>query len=260
MSKDYYQILGVAPSAHASDIKRAYRKLALLYHPDKNPDPAAERLFKEINEAYDVVGDSNKRTAYDQRLANPWIEIDSTPPPPAHRDPAYRRNRPRPQGPRLSETQALMQQYLRYVYWICWASFIAVSFFFMDYFLPYKTTQEMVAQVYAVKSRRSGISHYVAVTESNQKIKFYAEEAVMLYRGAEIRLARTPIYSIKMWVELADGSNRCQLAYIYHAMLFIPLTMLGVALFGILRKKNVDSSFNASIVSGILLIIFFFLL
>jgi curved DNA-binding protein len=65
--KDYYKILGVARTADEKEIKRAYRQLALKYHPDKNPDdPQAEERFKEINEAYEVLGDPSKRAKYDQ--------------------------------------------------------------------------------------------------------------------------------------------------------------------------------------------------
>lgn len=65
--KDYYQVLGVQRDADEKEIKRAFRKLALKYHPDKNPDnPKAEDRFKEINEAYEVLGDSSKRAKYDQ--------------------------------------------------------------------------------------------------------------------------------------------------------------------------------------------------
>ena len=65
--KDYYKLLGVDRSASESDIKRAYRKLALQFHPDKNPgDSQAEERFKEINEAYEVLGDPAKRARFDQ--------------------------------------------------------------------------------------------------------------------------------------------------------------------------------------------------
>lgn len=65
--RDYYDILGVDRDADEQEIKRAYRKLALKYHPDKNPDDDnAEERFKEINEAYEVLGNSEKRAKYDR--------------------------------------------------------------------------------------------------------------------------------------------------------------------------------------------------
>jgi len=66
MGKDYYKILGVARGASDDEIKKAYRKLALKYHPDKNQSAGAEERFKEIGEAYDVLSDSKKKQIYDQ--------------------------------------------------------------------------------------------------------------------------------------------------------------------------------------------------
>ena len=65
--RDYYEVLGVGRSTSAEEIKRAYRKLAVKFHPDKNPDdPHAEEKFKELGEAYDVLMDGDKRAAYDR--------------------------------------------------------------------------------------------------------------------------------------------------------------------------------------------------
>ena len=64
--KDYYEILGVSKDASAQAIKSAYRKLARKYHPDVNKAPDAQAKFKDINEAYEVLGDENKRKRYDQ--------------------------------------------------------------------------------------------------------------------------------------------------------------------------------------------------
>jgi molecular chaperone DnaJ len=73
--RDYYEVLGVAKNAPAEEIKRAYRKLAVKFHPDKNPgDHTAEEKFKELGEAYDVLMDDQKRAAYDRYGHNAFAQ------------------------------------------------------------------------------------------------------------------------------------------------------------------------------------------
>lgn len=80
MKRDYYEILGVSKTAGVDEIKSAYRKLALKYHPDKNPgDKASEEKFKEINEAYEMLSDATKRAQYD-RFGH--AGVGTAPPPP----------------------------------------------------------------------------------------------------------------------------------------------------------------------------------
>ena len=76
---DYYEVLGVSREAGPEEIKKAYRKKAVQFHPDKNPDdPSAEKRFKEVSEAYQVLGDSTKRKEYDRGgVGNGWQSSDS---------------------------------------------------------------------------------------------------------------------------------------------------------------------------------------
>ncbi|MBI2195452.1 MAG: DnaJ domain-containing protein [Candidatus Levybacteria bacterium] len=66
MAKDYYQVLGLTKGATSDEIKKAYRKLALEYHPDRNKSKEAEGKFKEVTKAYEVLSDTQKKQAYDQ--------------------------------------------------------------------------------------------------------------------------------------------------------------------------------------------------
>ena len=66
MGKNYYDVLGVDRKASEQDIKKAYKRMALKFHPDKNKDPGAEEKFKEIAEAYDVLVDADKRATFDR--------------------------------------------------------------------------------------------------------------------------------------------------------------------------------------------------
>ena len=67
MKEDYYETLGLSKSATSAEIKKAYRKMAIKYHPDKNPDnSAAEEKFKKAAEAYEILSNSDKKSKYDQ--------------------------------------------------------------------------------------------------------------------------------------------------------------------------------------------------
>ena len=73
--RDYYDILGVKRDADEEEIKKAYRKLAVKFHPDKNPgDKTAEESFKELGEAYEVLNDPQKRSAYDRVSSDYGLE------------------------------------------------------------------------------------------------------------------------------------------------------------------------------------------
>lgn len=79
MSKNYYEVLGIAKGADAKDVKAAYRKLARKYHPDVNPgNPEAEAKFKEVSEAYQVLSDPEKRKLYDQ-FGDKWQAVKEGP-------------------------------------------------------------------------------------------------------------------------------------------------------------------------------------
>src|SRR5690349_2257847 len=96
--KDYYEVLGVPRTASDEEIKKAFRKLARQYHPDVAKDKKrAEEKFKEVNEAYEVLGDPAKRKKYDELGPN-WKQGAEFRPPPGWRQ-QYRQGRPFTRGP-----------------------------------------------------------------------------------------------------------------------------------------------------------------
>src|SRR5450755_1283398 len=95
--RDYYETMGVKRTASADEIKKVYRRLARKYHPDVSKEPNAEAKFKEVQEAYEVLRDPEKRAAYDQ-LGNEVKSGQDFRPPPDWASGFEFRGRPQPQG------------------------------------------------------------------------------------------------------------------------------------------------------------------
>jgi curved DNA-binding protein CbpA len=255
--KNYYSILGVSSTASEHEIKRAYRRLAVQYHPDKNTDPQAENYFKEINEAYEVIGDSAKRFNYDQRIANPFADV-IVEEAPKHRDPAYRRSkasRPSPK-PKESDSYLFLKQYQPYYYWICIAGVVFTSLLFIDYVLPLNETSEHIIDTRVVRERRNGVAYFNAFTESGKKIKFYSAETP-LEKEADVRLGCTRIFATPIWVSRADGSEVTSLGHMYHKFVFMPVLLFIFSVAGMLFKKRIEFCFNCSFVAAVMFIIYY---
>lgn len=257
--KDYYEILGVHPNATAGQIKAAYRRLAVRYHPDKNPDPQAEEIFKEINEAYDVLSDTNSRTQYDWQR-NPFnIVADEVEVKPKHRDPKYRgTGQSRPHKSEKQRMFEMMQEYIYYVRWLCWAGMLIPSLLFVDYILPYKSKQETITSSYTVYGRRGSFRHYVYVTDSGKKIRV-RNGRIDIEIGEEVNYEQTQIYAVVMSV--SDNSGICKTGHVYHSGLIVfPVALLTTSILGFMFRSRIDFYFNSSIVSGLVLLISLFLI
>jgi hypothetical protein len=252
--KDYYSVLGVLRTASDAEIKRAFRKLAITYHPDKNKSPDAQHIFVEINEAYETIGDPQKRSVYDSRLANPLSDLIVDPPAQQrHRDPAYRR--PRKAGPIVKEPP-LTAHYLKYIHWCCWVGFTLSSLFFIDYVLPYETIDnDSVVSVKVTRGRRGGVAYVTSTTASGSRIKHYpVEAACVLYEGADVKWERTLIFRTPIRATSLDGSVVERLGHLYGALLFFPVGVFITAAAGIIFKKRSDLAFNMSLVCIVLMI------
>ena len=167
--KDYYQILGVSQQAHEEEIKRAFRKLVIAYHPDKNPSPEAEIIILEINEAYEVLSDPEKRTHYDNLLSG-RITVERVRP--HHRDPRYRRRAPDPNyKSKLQLKLEMLETYLPHALFISRCALAFSIFIALDFLFPSSKEKEIIAWV---KSRQYGLrmgSAQQLLTDKNNLFK-----------------------------------------------------------------------------------------
>ena len=266
MAKDYYQILGVSSTAHASDIKRAYRKLALLYHPDKNPDPSAELYFKEINEAYDVLSDAQRRYEYDLRRENPFREIVETPQQPAHRDPAYHRKGPVPKHKSEREKMVeMMAEYYRHARWMLIGSGVFCFFLLADFVIPYRKTAEKILQIKRTKEMTTrGQKTYqaelytdVLYFAGNKKVKIENNGDGHFKVGHEALIRNTSLLGIGIDVQSSDGFVAPVPVTIYGSFVFAPVALFLVTLVGLWFPKNVELTFNTGVACFLVLILNF---
>ena len=251
--KDYYSILGVSPTAHASDIKRAYRRLVQQLHPDINPDPQAAELIKVVNEAYDVLGDPIKRCAYDYSLQNPFttVVVEETPP---HRDRAYRRRGPYrpppPKGPSQSEMIAWVMPYLinmaRVGLGVCLILLI-------DIMLPFNRSEDAIRHFYVSDTGRGKAT--ILVSESGRELKLRQEDFVGTQDGDPIIFVETRLLNELLRVEGAE--ERIMLndfASLYDNFLFLPLIVAFCSLMIVFKIGAAELRFNMGVVNTFVII------
>lgn len=260
--KDYYAILNVRRDASAHEIKRAYRLLAVRYHPDKNSDPAAEQLFKEINEAYEVLGDVHERQRYDGGFSTQqpsWQEpvVQGS----RHRDPAYRRKQPRPKV--KSEKQRMfemMQVYVPLMTKVVAFALVVSGLFFFDFILPNKVTTERIIQAAVVKTRtsRSSIPQWRIMTHTGKVVEILYNHAMEFRRGAIVEVERSRFLGIVLYISNGNTTVRINKS-LYGNFSFAPLALFGTAVFGWYYRWRIDYVFNAGVVSILLLMLTFVL-
>jgi len=253
--KDYYQIMGVERTATEREIKRTYRRLAVQYHPDKNPTPEAEAKFKEVNEAYMVLSDPEAKAAYDERLANPaFYSLKDVQP--WTRDPAYKRaTSRRPAGP--SERTIFMQSMLKYsrllFYFGCFWSLVLM----VDYSLPASVQEETVTSDLSKLSRLI-TTETVDLLVTDKKHHFNVQPSEMKHfpNGSTLHVYKSSILSALVRLENHDGTFIVNnLATIYRNFSFAPIMLLLTCGLGLVIRKGVEFHVNLGIVVFLLMIL-----
>jgi hypothetical protein len=241
--KDYYEIMKVDRKASDAEIKKAFRKLANEYHPDKNPSLEAEAIFKEINEAYEVLSDPASRSVYDQRFANPGY--------------AYQAARPhRPyHGP--TEKIVLQNSLLRYsrllFYFGClWCCVLIVDYTMPEDHLQGKVTTDMTRN-HPYNIHQPG---KLLTTDIGQSFNVTSSEMKHFPLRSDIHIYRSPLLSAIIRVENHDGTFVVNnLGSIYRNFSFAPIMLFLGCLVGIIIKKGAEFHVNLGIVVFLLMIL-----
>jgi curved DNA-binding protein CbpA len=264
--KNYYITLGVLPTASAAEIKRAYRKLAILYHPDKNPSATAEQFFKEVNEAYDVLGDAQKRITYDYRVQNPVYSSSPTSYTNQHRDPRYRRTTSHNKKSTSEQQRAkeLIIEYAPQFKKVCRITVYITMLMLSDYLLPRAQVWELYERhVYISEDRRSSaISSIKIFTTAGSSFRvnsrygqlFIASDSLLLYRS----LIAGKVTKVENTQRITAPVNTS----IYGNFIFAPVALLIMSAIGTFRNWNAEFNFNAGIICVLLFlltVIFFFI-
>ncbi len=257
--KNYYFILGLNIYAKEEEIKQAYRKLALQYHPDKNSSPQAESIFKEVNEAYEVLGDPLRKGIYDQMLLG--VVTEEQPVTQKHRDPRYR---PQPAATRVrrpskkDELIALMASHLKYA---LMASRIALLFsvvLIADYSLEKEKKDVMITNFNVITGKYGRTYKY----ELNDGGTVNVDQAT----NRKIKSAAIYIYKSKMFsipCEIEDKTNHSRMPVdlsIYGNFVFAPFVLLITSLLGTFYWKGVEFRFNLGVVNFLLILLNFIFL
>lgn len=256
--KSYYEILRINRHASEHEIKRAYRRLAVLFHPDRNNSEEAIRLFQEINEAHEVLSDPLKRANYDRLLQHGGV-VGPEPSPQTqwHRDPAYRRRqqgyRPPKTGP--SEKLLMMLHLLKFMRTISWIGVGYCLVLMIDYWLPSRISTEHVLPASSGKS--SWQFHHVPnllVTEKGHQFPIPYAGVDFFPVDSEVDVVSSRMLNLLIRVEAQDDRFIIDsLATIYQNLMIAPILLLLVSIAGLLVKDGIEFRFNILISICILL-------
>jgi len=254
---DYYRILGVSPSSSAEDIKRAYRKLAITYHPDKNPDPNAETIFKEINEAYDVLSDPNKKSIYDLRQQNPFAETIQGENQTKHRDPRYR-----PAGPKVyrkserENLRELMAEYLPIANRITLFCFLLTVCLLIDYALPLRESKELIVRTSTrtVYSRTSSTTWWVIETSEGKRVDLPFGSSDIALPGKPVTIHSSYFLDFTRRVQVGEYVTTIGKS-LYGNFIFAPAALLFFSSLGMIFRKNVEFAFNLGVTCFVIMLI-----
>jgi hypothetical protein len=248
--KDYYEIMKVGRKASDTEIKKAFRKLANQYHPDKNPSLEAEALFKEINEAYEVLGDPASRLDYDQKLASPGFYNYQNIRPQQRSTASYRKG---PSERAMFQLSLLRYSRLLFYFGCLWCCVLVVDYAMPANHLETVTTTDMskkpLATLHQPRKKLLALS-------SGHSFDVLPGEMKHFPLGSKVHVYSSSLLSAMIRIENHNGTFVVNnLGSIYRNFSFAPIMLLLGCVIGIMIKKGVEFHVNLGIVVFLLMIL-----
>ncbi len=225
-------------------IKRSYRRLVQQYHPDVNPDPRAADLIQEINEAYEVLSDAEKKSDYDFRLINPYQQQAQPQQTTTrqHRDPYFRRRGFRPIYKAPTQYD-LIVKYFHYVRKVCVTSLVVCFILLVDYNLPHRKTLVNVKI-----DRRIGQDYLIAPHKS---IPVMWDEIGFFENGDQAELIESRLLGKTIAIRnVRNDYSITTFGTVYGTFKFVPIIMFITAMICLFMPDNLDFRFGLCVLTG----------
>lgn len=258
----FYATLEVSEQATPEEIRRAYRRLVLLTHPDRTPDPAAHERYLAINAAYDVLSQPERRQLYDAALAirrRPPEPSSSLPPPPAptraQAEVRHRRAAARRRGPAPDPYAAL---YARYAPWgrrFCWLMLLFCGLLVLDFCWTREYAREVVQSVerHTMSSRRSGSVTYYTIRTPHASFRNYDYNWEV---GTPLTIRASALFGqVRATAVSGQPLERADETTVYGNFVFAPLLLLLVAALGARKRSSPGLALNCGVGCALLLIV-----
>lgn len=239
--KDYYQVLGISDKATRAEIKTAYRKLAILYHPDISKDPQADQKIKEINIAYNILNNPTRKHNYDSMITYGGNEQKESPPIP--KDTTYRRPIPRK---KTASGRKIFRTWMNRNYYIpgriSVIALIFCSILSVDFLLPAQTSLESIEEI-SVGNRGAYLS------TDMRRYWLPKDTELSLAPNQQIVIRASRIFRVIYTIETLKMEKVFFTRSIYNNFIFAPIILIVLSCLERFTGWSIETKFNLAIAS-----------